>query len=132
MHVQMKVSGSFDGVIAGEPENVFSTLLEIRELLGQLPVGFKMSEEVLKYAEGAPTSFKGQPVDEVLIEELELGVRAYNCLKRIPVNTIGELLTRSEASLQAVPHFGNKSIDEIVEELAKHGLSLRVDDQSGT
>ena len=61
------------------------------------------------------------------IEELELGVRSYNCLKRVGIETIGDLVTKSETELSAVPNFGKKSIDEVAETLEAHGLSLRED-----
>ncbi|MFM9126734.1 MAG: DNA-directed RNA polymerase subunit alpha C-terminal domain-containing protein, partial [Solirubrobacterales bacterium] len=65
--------------------------------------------------------------DDILIEELELGVRSYNCLKRAGIQTIGELLSKSEDELAAIPNFGRKSIDEVVETLAARGLTLRED-----
>jgi DNA-directed RNA polymerase subunit alpha len=59
------------------------------------------------------------------IEELELGVRSYNCLKRVGIETIGDLVVKSENELGAIPNFGKKSIEEVKETLAAHGLSLR-------
>jgi DNA-directed RNA polymerase subunit alpha len=59
------------------------------------------------------------------IEELELGVRSYNCLKRVGIETIGDLVTKSEGELAAIPNFGKKSIEEVKETLATHGLNLR-------
>src|SRR5881396_808672 len=60
------------------------------------------------------------------IEELEeLGVRAYNCLKRVGIETIGDLVGKSENELAAIPNFGKKSIEEVKETLAAHGLTLR-------
>jgi DNA-directed RNA polymerase subunit alpha len=69
----------------------------------------------------------GGPMDDILIEELELGVRSYNCLKRAGIQTIGDLVSKSEAELNAIPNFGKKSIDEVIETLASRGLSLRMD-----
>jgi DNA-directed RNA polymerase subunit alpha len=59
------------------------------------------------------------------IEELELGVRSYNCLKRVGIETIGDLTSKTEAELAAIPNFGRKSIEEVRETLAAHGLTLR-------
>ena len=59
------------------------------------------------------------------IEELELGVRSYNCLKRAGIQTVGELLQKSESELAAIPNFGRKSIEEVIETLEARGLSLR-------
>ncbi len=61
------------------------------------------------------------------IEELELGVRSYNCLKRVGIETIGDLVTKTENELASIPNFGKKSIEEVKETLAQHGLRLRGD-----
>lgn len=67
----------------------------------------------------------GGPMDDILIEELELGVRSYNCLKRAGIQTVGELLQKSESELAAILNFGRKSIEEVVETLKSRGLDLR-------
>jgi DNA-directed RNA polymerase subunit alpha len=59
------------------------------------------------------------------IEELELGVRSYNCLKRVGIETIGDLVSKTESELAAIPNFGKKSIEEVRETLQAHGLTLR-------
>jgi DNA-directed RNA polymerase subunit alpha len=59
------------------------------------------------------------------IEELNLSVRSYNCLKREGVNTVGDLVTKSEAELLDIRNFGQKSIDEVKAKLDELGLSLR-------
>jgi DNA-directed RNA polymerase subunit alpha len=64
-------------------------------------------------------------MENILIEELELGVRSYNCLKRVGIETIGDLVGKTEAELAAIPNFGKKSIEEVKETLAAHQLSLR-------
>jgi DNA-directed RNA polymerase subunit alpha len=66
-------------------------------------------------------------MDDILIEELELGVRSYNCLKRAGIQTVGDLIGKSEGELAAIPNFGKKSIDEVVETLTQRGLNLRND-----
>ncbi|MGI8630771.1 MAG: DNA-directed RNA polymerase subunit alpha [Solirubrobacteraceae bacterium] len=66
-------------------------------------------------------------MDDILIEELELGVRSYNCLKRAGIQTVGDLVSKSEAELNAIPNFGKKSIDEVIETLHARGLSLQDD-----
>ncbi len=83
---------------------------------------------------GAPGAVNGSavasasgPMDDILIEELELGVRSYNCLKRAGIQTIGDLVAKSEAELNAIPNFGKKSIDEVIETLEARGLDLRQD-----
>jgi DNA-directed RNA polymerase subunit alpha len=69
----------------------------------------------------------GGPMDDILIEELELGVRSYNCLKRAGIQTVGDLVSKSEGELAAIPNFGKKSIDEVIETLNQRGLALRTD-----
>jgi DNA-directed RNA polymerase subunit alpha len=64
-------------------------------------------------------------MDDILIEELELGVRSYNCLKRAGIQSVGDLLQKSESELNAIPNFGRKSIEEVIETLEARGLSLR-------
>ncbi|CAM3569825.1 DNA-directed RNA polymerase subunit alpha [Micrococcus flavus] len=59
------------------------------------------------------------------IEDLELTVRSYNCLKREGIHTVGELVARSEADLMDIRNFGAKSIDEVKEKLYELGLSLK-------
>jgi DNA-directed RNA polymerase subunit alpha len=59
------------------------------------------------------------------IEELNLSVRSYNCLKREGINTVGELVQKSEAELMDIRNFGQKSIDEVKAKLDELGLSLR-------
>ena len=66
------------------------------------------------------------------IEELELGVRSYNCLKRVGIETIGDLVMKTENELAAIPNFGKKSIEEVKETLQQHGLNLRGDNGGST
>ena len=59
------------------------------------------------------------------IEQLDMTVRSYNCLKREGIHTVGELITRSEADLLDIRNFGQKSIDEVKVKLAGLGLALK-------
>src|SRR5512146_348779 len=65
------------------------------------------------------------------VEELELSVRSYNCLKNANIQTIGELVQKSEAEMLKTKNFGRKSLNEIKEILASMGLSLgmKIDEQ---
>jgi DNA-directed RNA polymerase subunit alpha len=78
--------------------------------------------------EGLEPAPVGGGMDEVLIEELELGVRSYNCLKREGIQTVGDLISKTEAELLNIPNFGKKSIDEVKEKLTARGLGLRGED----
>ena len=76
-------------------------------------------------AEAAAEPSLAHGMENFPIEELELGVRSYNCLKRVGIETIGDLVTKTEVELAAIPNFGRKSIEEVKETLAGHGLTLR-------
>jgi DNA-directed RNA polymerase subunit alpha len=76
-------------------------------------------------AEGAFPPLTAAEGDDRLIEELEIGVRAYNCLKRAGIQTVGDLVQRSESELNAIPNFGKRSTEEVIEALNALGLSLR-------
>jgi DNA-directed RNA polymerase subunit alpha len=58
------------------------------------------------------------------VEELELSVRANNCLRNANITTIGELVQRTEAELMKTKNFGKKSLQEIKDELSRIGLTL--------
>ncbi|MBR1754725.1 DNA-directed RNA polymerase subunit alpha [bacterium] len=64
------------------------------------------------------------PTTSITIEELELSVRAYNCLKRASINSMAELLKKSEHDLLNIKNFGKKSSDEVIERLHHFGLDL--------
>ena len=62
---------------------------------------------------------------EMTIEELELSVRSFNCLKRANINTVEELTHKSEDDMMKVRNLGKKSLDEVKHKLEELGLSLR-------
>ena len=84
---------------------------------------------------GQPTILTNQHVVEeveeeaqtpsISIEDLELSVRAYNCLKRASINSLAELLKKSEHDLLNIKNFGKKSSDEVIEKLHQVGLELQ-------
>jgi DNA-directed RNA polymerase subunit alpha len=71
---------------------------------------------------------KKEKVLEMTIEELELSVRSYNCLKRAGINTVQELCSKTEEEMMKVRNLGRKSLEEVQEKLADLGLSLRKED----
>ena len=73
-----------------------------------------------------PSGGTGPSDLDLPIEDLDLSERPRNCLKRAQVNTVGELLNKTEDDLLAITNFGQKSLDEVVEKLDERGLSLRV------
>ena len=62
---------------------------------------------------------------EMTIEELDLSVRAYNCLKRAGINNVGELIQKTEEDMLKVRNLGKKSLEEVQTKLASLGLSLK-------
>ncbi|WP_018131309.1 DNA-directed RNA polymerase subunit alpha [Effusibacillus pohliae] len=71
---------------------------------------------------------KKEKVLEMTIEELDLSVRSYNCLKRAGINTVQELCSKTEEEMMKVRNLGRKSLEEVQEKLAELGLSLRQED----
>jgi DNA-directed RNA polymerase subunit alpha len=72
---------------------------------------------------GAASS--GSPDLDLPIEDLDLSERPRNCLKRAQINTVGELVTKTEDDLLAITNFGQKSLDEVLQKLDERGLALR-------
>lgn len=65
---------------------------------------------------------------EMPIEEMDLSVRSYNCLKRANINTVEDLVKKSKSDMLKVRNLGLKSIEEVISKLAEYGLSLRSDE----
>ena len=75
----------------------------------------------------APTT---KSVDSMSIEELELSVRSFNCLKRANINTVGELCSKTAEDMMKVRNLGKKSLDEVLEKLKEMGLSLKSSEEA--
>ncbi len=95
-----------------------------------------IDEHMMLFAEQAVTALsdegiftaaldEGESVLDTPIEELDLSVRSYNCLKRQGVNTIGQLTECTEGDLLNIRNFGAKSIEEVKDKLQQMGLSLK-------
>jgi len=114
---------STDGSVA--PKDAIAEAAEI--LIRQLAIFTDLEKidmgEIAAAEAEAPSTSHG--MENFPIEELELGVRSYNCLKRVGIETIGDLTSKSENELAAIPNFGRKSIEEVRETLAAHGLTLK-------
>jgi DNA-directed RNA polymerase subunit alpha len=121
---KLKLDVTTDGSI--NPKDAIAEAAEI--LIRQLAI-FTDLEKIEGFGEAAAAEAAEAPLahgmENFPIEELELGVRSYNCLKRVGIETIGDLVTKSEAELAAIPNFGKKSIEEVKETLQTHGLTLR-------
>ncbi|MGI9622509.1 MAG: DNA-directed RNA polymerase subunit alpha [Acidimicrobiales bacterium] len=92
-------------------------LVQLVEEMSDEPQGLELGEAV-QVATGGPDM-------DLPIEDLELSERPRNCLKRAQVNTVGELLLKSEDDLLAITNFGQKSLDEVIAKLDERGLTLR-------
>ena len=66
---------------------------------------------------------------EMTIEELDLSVRSFNCLKRAGINTVEDLLSKSEEDMMKVRNLGRKSLEEVIWKMASLGFNLRKDDE---
>jgi len=96
------------------------SLVQLVEEMSDEPQGLELGEV------GGVTG--GSPDLELPIEDLDLSERPRNCLKRAQVNTIGELLEKTEDDLLAITNFGQKSLDEVIQKLDERGLKLRTRD----
>ncbi|MFV0309530.1 MAG: DNA-directed RNA polymerase subunit alpha [Desertimonas sp.] len=97
-----------------------ATLRSLAELVATMsdePQGLELGEVV-----DAATS---SPDLDLPIEDLDLSERPSNCLKRAQINTVGELLTKTEDDLLNITNFGQKSLDEVKQKLDERGLTLR-------
>ena len=97
-----------------------ATLVELFGLLRELNFEAEGIEVGPSPSEAADIANYSMP-----IEDMDLTVRSYNCLKREGIHTVGELVTRSEADLLDIRNFGQKSIDEVKLKLAAMGLALK-------
>jgi DNA-directed RNA polymerase subunit alpha len=125
---KLRLDVTTDGTL--DPKEAIGQAAEI--LIRQLAI-FTDIEKIQGFGEAAaaptdgagPTESLAHGMENFPIEELELGVRSYNCLKRVGIETIGDLVTKTENELAAIPNFGKKSIEEVKETLQAHGLNLR-------
>jgi DNA-directed RNA polymerase subunit alpha len=125
---KLRLDVTTDGSI--EPRDAIGQAAEI--LIRQLAI-FTDLDRIEGFAEAAAEAAGTEApaahgMENFPIEELELGVRSYNCLKRVGIETIGDLVSKSENELAAIPNFGKKSIEEVKETLATQGLALRGDE----
>jgi len=95
------------------------SLVQLVEEMSERAQGLELSDQ----AEGSVRRDLDVP-----IEELELSERPRNCLKRAQINSIGELIEKTEDDLLAITNFGQKSLDEVIAKLDERGLSLRIKD----
>ena len=106
-----------------KPDEATSAAAKI--LSDHLTLFINLTENVVPVDFNEPEDNKMEKVQEMTIEELDLSVRAYNCLKRANINTVAELIQRNEEDMMKVRNLGKKSLEEVEQKLAALGLGLR-------
>nr|WP_296155003.1 DNA-directed RNA polymerase subunit alpha [uncultured Peptoniphilus sp.] len=107
-----------------------ATSLAAKVLMEHLDLFVSMTDEVndmdimVEKPEG-----KKEKVLEMTVEELDLSVRSFNCLKRAGINTVDELTEKTEDEMMKVRNLGKKSLEEVQEKLAELGLSLKENEE---
>ena len=122
---QIEIEIATDGSIS--PRDALASAGATLRALVQLVEEMSDEPQGLELGEMSPV-VAGSPDLEKPIEDLDLSERPRNCLKRAQVNTVGELLEKTEDDLLAITNFGQKSLDEVTEKLDERGLSLRTRD----
>ena len=109
-----------------KPEEAISGAAKI--LSEHLSLFVSLTDQVIPVNLVQPEDDRKEKVMEMTIEELDLSVRAYNCLKRANINTVAELVTRNQEDMMKVRNLGRKSLEEVQQKLAALGLGLRPND----
>ena len=110
-----------------KPEDAISSAA--RTLTDRLSLFVTLTDQIIPINVIPPESNSGDKVLEMTIEELDLSVRAYNCLKRANINTVAELVTRNTEDMMKVRNLGRKSLEEVEQKLQALGLSLRPNEE---
>jgi DNA-directed RNA polymerase subunit alpha len=138
----LKVSYRVEATRAGEFTNFDKLVVDVETKPSMTPEDafasagstlvalFGLAKELNESAEGielgaAPVEANLSPELAMPIEELDLTVRSYNCLKREGINTVAELINLSEDQLMNIRNFGSKSVDEVRDKLTSMGLKFR-------
>lgn len=106
-----------------------ATSMAAKILSEHLQMFINLTENPIQLDFNEPEDNKMEKMQEMTIEELDLSVRAYNCLKRANINTVAELVQKSEDDMMKVRNMGKKSLEEVQQKLATYGLSLRSSDE---
>jgi DNA-directed RNA polymerase subunit alpha len=112
-----------DGSIS--PRDALASAADTLRTLVSLVADLSEQPRGLELGEVAPAA-SSSPDLELPIEELDLSERPRNCLKRARIDTIGQLVQKTEDDLLAITNFGSKSLEEVIQKLDERGLSLRV------
>lgn len=110
-----------------QPDEAISLAAKI--LTEHLTLFVSLTDQVTTIAFTDQEDDKKEKVLEMTIEELDLSVRAYNCLKRAGINTVSELVQRNQEDMMKVRNLGRKSLEEVEQKLEALNLSLRPSDE---
>ncbi len=100
-------------------------LMEHFELFLELTEGASETESIM----AVKGDSNNEKVLNMTIEELDLSVRSFNCLKRASINTVEDLINKSEEDMMKVRNLGRKSLEEVIAKLNSFGYSLKSDDE---
>ena len=109
-----------------KPEEAVSSAAKI--LNEHLNLFISLTDQVMPVSMVQPEDDKKDKVLEMTIEELDLSVRAYNCLKRAGINSVAELVQKNQEDMMKVRNLGRKSLEEVEQKLSALGLGLRPND----
>ncbi|MBQ6288114.1 MAG: DNA-directed RNA polymerase subunit alpha [Clostridia bacterium] len=109
-----------------KPEEAISSAAKI--LNEHLNLFISLTDQVMPVSMVQPEDDKKDKVLEMTIEELDLSVRAYNCLKRAGINSVAELVQKNQEDMMKVRNLGRKSLEEVEQKLSALGLGLRPND----
>ena len=109
-----------------KPEEAISSAAKI--LNEHLNLFISLTDQVMPVSMVQPEDDKKDKVLEMTIEELDLSVRAYNCLKRAGINSVAELVQKNQEDMMKVRNLGRKSLEEVEQKLGALGLGLRPND----
>lgn len=110
-----------------EPKDALASAAQI--ITNNMRLFIDLTANVVNVNFQQETDDKKEKVLEMTIEELELSVRAFNCLKRAGINTVAELVQRNQEDMMKVRNLGKKSLEEVEQKLIGLGLSLKSSDE---
>ncbi|MBR1711615.1 MAG: DNA-directed RNA polymerase subunit alpha [Clostridia bacterium] len=110
-----------------QPDEAISTAAKI--LGGHLKLFMDLTDQVVTIGFNEKEDDQREKVLEMTIEELDLSVRAYNCLKRASINSVAELVQKNQDDMMKVRNLGKKSLEEVEQKLATLGLALRANEE---
>ena len=110
-----------------KPEEAISSAAKI--LTEHLNLFVCLTDQVMPVSMVQPEEDKKDKILEMTIEELDLSVRAYNCLKRAGINSVAELVLKNQEDMMKVRNLGRKSLEEVEQKLSGLGLSLKALDE---